>query len=369
MFVPKYKALRRGIVALSLMAALLIGISSCSAVYDDLEECQRGVAMRFVFDYNLEFANSFPSQVDCLTVYIFDAEGNLVKRLTERSSVLQDEDWRMTIDLEPGDYYAVAYGGMECEQSSFAHTKSIEDIKRVDDLEAIVNDSHIGDADNKPTAPLHDHFYGSMDFNVTDANRYESVKMEMKRNTNHLRLVLQHIDNSPVDYKDFNFEVVDDNVFFDHTNDVIPHHQVTYRPWSSGNSFAGVNGSESEDVAEIGQRADAGMPVQVAYAEISMSRLMYNSAYEWKRSDGKTRKGPRLRITNVNDNHVVADLPLNNYLLLMKSDYFSNMDNQEYLDRSYRHNLVFFLDSDNKTWARLNIVVGDWTVRINNMEF
>ena len=63
----------------------------------------------------------------------------------------------------------------------------------------------------------------------------------------------------------------------------------------------------------------------------------------------------------------MCDLPLNNYLLLLKSEALGKMDNQEFLDRAYRYNMVFFLDQDN-AWVRMNIIVDDWTVRINNVD-
>lgn len=353
----------------------MMAFTSCSAVYDDLEECPRGVIMRFIFDYNLEFANAFPKQVDCLTVYIFDSEGNLVERRTETSGVLADEDWRMKFDLPAGNYRAVAYGGMECENSSFAHTRDVAEINRIEQLEVLANENHIGDHNNPPQAPLHDHFYGAVDFTVNEATDYDKTTVEMMRNTNHLRLVLQHLDNTPVDYNDFTFEVIDDNMRFDHNNDIVPHRAVTYVPWASGNANAGLNGlpADDEDEASAGggdsdSEARAGStPVQVAYAEISMSRLVSDSHHQWtSRADGQTYTGPRLRITAKADGHTVADLPLNNYLLIMKSDYHAKMSNQEYLDRAYRHNLVFFLD-ENNYWVRMNIVVKDWVVRIDNI--
>ena len=47
------------------VAALL---SSCHGIYNDLEPCTRGVRLRFVYDYNMEYANAFHSQVDCLAL-------------------------------------------------------------------------------------------------------------------------------------------------------------------------------------------------------------------------------------------------------------------------------------------------------------
>ena len=44
------------------VAALL---SSCHGIYNDLEPCSQGVRLRFVYDYNMEYANAFHSQMDC----------------------------------------------------------------------------------------------------------------------------------------------------------------------------------------------------------------------------------------------------------------------------------------------------------------
>lgn len=350
------------------IAILATGFSSCQdAVYDDLEECPRGVVMRFVFDYNLEFANAFHSKVDCLSVFIFDSEGNKVEYRTESSDVLKNENWRMTFDLPAGEYTAIAYGGMECDKSSFEHQVRPDDVKKMTDLEVRTNLLHIGDSDNKPSEPLHDHFHGMADFTVSENTpTYDEATVEMMRNTNNLRIVLQHLNHAPVDYKDFEFEVTDDNTRFDYANNVLEHKEVKYTPWSSDNAIAGEYGLPEENMS----RSDVGMPVQVAFAEFSMSRLMAKSKYSWTRAGEngqlETRQGPRLRIKDKTDGKIIADLPLINYLLLMKSSYHSKMSDQEYLDRAYQHNLIFFLD-ENNYWIRMNIVVMDWVVRINDI--
>ena len=87
----------------------------------------------------------------------------------ETSSVLQDEDWRMTLDLPAGDYHAVAYGGLECDKASFSHTKAVDNIKTLADLQVAVNGVHTGDEAARPATPLHDLFHGALDFTVTDA--------------------------------------------------------------------------------------------------------------------------------------------------------------------------------------------------------
>ena len=344
-----------------ILPLILTFLSSCNAIYDDLEECPRGVVMRFIFDHNLEFANAFPNQVDCLGVYIFDKEGSLVTHVTETSDVLADEDWRLTLDLPAGEYKAVAYGGMQCDKASFAHSRRPGEISRFEDLDAILKPEYMAGADSRPRTPLHDLFYGSVDFTVNEGTDYDRVTLPMMRDTNHVRIVLQHIDNSPVDDKDFTFEIIDDNTMLDCRNDVVSSGVFTYLPWSQGTKTAG---SMPDSPTKAGDAAD----VQVAFAELSTSRLIYDSKTVWTHDDGRLYVGPRLRIRSLESGHNAVDIPLNNYLLLTKSEAFAKMPPQEFLDRASRYSLVFFLDRDNR-WVRMNIEVGPWTVRVDNIDF
>ena len=101
-------------LAATLIAATALSFASCDRIHEDLQPCPQGVRLRFVYDYNMEFANAFPSQVDCLTVLFYDEEGNYVTTRTNMTeSDLSDENWRMTVDLEPGRYNIIPYGGME----------------------------------------------------------------------------------------------------------------------------------------------------------------------------------------------------------------------------------------------------------------
>ncbi|MFQ8804292.1 MAG: FimB/Mfa2 family fimbrial subunit [Alistipes indistinctus] len=53
-----------------------------------------------------------PQKVDCLTLLIYDSGGNYVGMRTVTGPELQDETYRMQLDLEPGRYRFIAYGGM-----------------------------------------------------------------------------------------------------------------------------------------------------------------------------------------------------------------------------------------------------------------
>lgn len=325
---------------LSMLILLLVCpwmmFTSCEYIHEDLMPCERGVSLRFVYDYNMEYANAFPSKVHCLTLYVYDGEGNYVATFTEKTDVLKDENYRMKIDLEPGDYSMVAYGGLACEDRSFTVTD--EPLEAADKLTALsVRMNH-----NELTSDqlLHDFFYGKLDVTVEE-NMYKDETVYMMKNTNNIRVILQQMNGMPVSDKDFTFRIVnDDNTLFAYDNSLIPNGAVTYAPWSQGQRTVG----EGEEGTE---------KVTVAYAEFSTSRLTVGNH-------------PRLVVTNNTTGTDVLNIPLNDYLLLLKSDRYADMPDQEYLDRENEWSMIFFLD-ENHLWVDAQIIINDWVVRLNNI--
>ncbi|WP_455998300.1 FimB/Mfa2 family fimbrial subunit [Phocaeicola barnesiae] len=310
--------------------------TSCEYIHEDLMPCERGVSLRFVYDYNMEYANAFPSKVHCLTLYIYDGEGNYVGTRVEKTDVLKDENYRMKIDLEPGDYSMVAYGGVACDDRSF--TVIDEPSDAADKLTALsVQMSH-----NELTSDklLHDFFYGKLDVTVEE-NNYKDETVYMMKNTNNIRIILQQMNGMPVSDKDFTFRIVnDDNTLFAHDNSLIENGAVTYMPWAQGQRTVG-DGEEGTG------------KVTVAYAEFSTSRLTVGNH-------------PRLVIANNETDEDVLNIPLNDYLLLLKSDRYADMTDQEYLDRENEWSMIFFLDEDH-LWINAQIIINDWVVRLNNI--
>ena len=77
--------------------------------------------------------------------------------------------------------------------------------------------------------------------------------------------------------------------------------------------------------------------------------------------------GSRLTVARKDDGRVVFTIPLDKYLLLHRSELYSDMPVQEYLDREDEWSIVFFLDSGLR-WLNTHIIINDWTVRLNNVE-
>lgn len=325
---------RLGLICLS----LVMGLSSCSLVWMDQENCPQGLSLQFVYDHNMEFTDAFNQKVHCVSVLVFDEKGNHIVTLEETSDALRNEDYRMTLDMEPGDYTLVAYGGHPCEDRSFNitqyGTRSASDLHISNLYAEMEHDNFVSD-DQK-----HDFYHGAHSFSVS-SRKVSEEKVFLKKNTNNIRVVLQQLNGEEMTAGQFTFEITDDNSCMNHQNDVVSKGTVQYLPYATGQST-------------VGTAADGETPVHAVYAEFSTSRLT-------------TGTSPKLVIRNAESNEDVVNIPLNNYLLLLKSQKYSDMSDQEYLDRESDWSVVFFLDPGHR-WINTHIVVNDWTVRLNDTE-
>lgn len=321
--------------------AAIASTSSCGSVFDDLDPCPTGVDVRFVYDYNLESANAFPSQVDCLTLHVYDSDGQFVKTLTDNSSALAEEAYRMRVDLPAGTYHLVAYGGISCERASFVHAAEPAPGKNLQSIAMTLRDDHIG-------RRLHDHFHGALDINISDNGAaYGQATVHMSKTTNHLRVLLQQLDGSAVDGNDFDFTIRDANGILDHRNNpAAGAPTVEYPQWTRGSiSTADID----DDHLVLKSRAG---DVTLGYGEPSTSRITIAAR-------------PVLEIYSHKAGRVIVSLPLATYLALGRGEA-SPWGNQEFLDRCSNWRLTFFLDQNNH-WDDAYIIVNGWTVRVNDI--
>ncbi|WP_294631033.1 FimB/Mfa2 family fimbrial subunit [uncultured Bacteroides sp.] len=325
------------------VASISLALSSCERIYEDLDPCPHGVSLRFIYDYNMEYANAFPKQVDCLTLYIYDDKGNYVDTKTVTGTELQDENYRMKIDLDKGNYHFVAYGGLACEEKTFSVIEEPATGSKYTDLRVEMDKNRVAAA-RPADRKLHDMFWGEL--SLATADLYSQGVVEMMKNTNNIRIVLQQVNGGTVNADDFDFEITDNNSLFNYDNDLLTEgtSPILYTPWAKGQAQTGVS--------IVGPGQVVPQPVEVAYAELSTSRLM-------------KKNNPRLVVKRHEDGKEVIDFPLNEYLLLTRSEYYK-MGDQEYLDRESRWTLFFFLQ--NGIWLKTRIVVNNWVVRINNAE-
>lgn len=341
MTMTKYGILNR-VLAVTVVMASSVLVSSCDIINEDLEECNQGARLRFIYDYNMEFANAFPSQVDCLTLLIYDEGGNFVTSKSASAPEISQESYRMNVDLPAGTYHFVAYGGMNCPESSFHFTNA----STHSDVPDLLNNLEVEMNPDVITAPngtdLHKLFYGDLDLTVPDdALDYIDGTVKMMRDTNDIRILLQQINGEAVEDDAFIYTVSADNTLFNYMNNVIPVNTTLFYPWDRGQVSVGENQYGSETV--------------MAFAQFSLSRFTLSDR-------------PTLTIRLKKDNKEVLSIPLIPYLLALKNSRWETMDNQEYLDRENSWDMIFFLDS-NYRWINVSILINGYVVRINDIEF
>lgn len=343
-----FRHIKTAFMGLAVTALSVSALTSCDVIYEDMDPCPEGAELRFVYEYNLEFYNTFPAQVTCLTVLVYDAQGNYIKTLTETSDVLSDENWRMKIDLPAGQYTFIAYGGMACDDASFQFSPSPGGGVPMTDVNVELRPGIVTPTSSKLIHPL---FYGALDLEVLAENTtYTHGTVKLMKDTNDLRILLHNADGSDVDVNDFRFTLTDNNTLFSFDNQLLPSPQVTYLPWYTEN----IGGTEPNAEAD-GDDADGDRIPSFAAAEISTSRFVTSSS-------------AKLVIEQISTERTVLSIPLVKYLLLYKSNNdkrFKEMGPQEFLDRKSQWEMTLFLDPT--PWGSVTIYIEDWRVRINDI--
>ena len=357
-----------------LLSCLALAFGACEPIFDANPDCRLGIALRFVYDYHMEpGANAFASNVDCVSVLVFDTDGNYLTQFTETGTVLQDENYRMELPLEPGDYRLVVYGGLACADASFtiAPDWAASTRGRQDELlvtlpldERGVSDKQLHDIEQR-TGGL---FYGTLEVGLREedlAREFREETVYLMKDTNNIQVILQELsDPYQVDFEDYHFYIVDDNFVLDGKNAVVhtatEEFQPYYLPYASENRIMGYVDPGNRNGQQVEE--DAERPVQVACAEFATSRLVIEHLPTAEllitSSTEKDAQG--------NDKEIIR-IPLLSYLTAIRGfgDSWIKSD-QEFLDRQSRWTLMFFLQQN--VWVKTTVSVNWWTVRINEVE-
>lgn len=381
--------------ALSGALCIALGFSSCESIFDADPNCRLGVALNFVYEYHMEpGANAFPSNVDCVEVFVFDADGNYVRSFSETSDALRDVNYRMEIPLEAGDYHFLVYGGLTCEHPRFEfkpgwtpETRAV--IEGCNHALAAWDDVRVTlplEEDGASRTELHDIeartgglFYGTLDVTLTEEDLDVNLKpmtVYLMKDTNTIQVILQELNYpNQIDVDNYRFRIVDDNFVLDGHNKALSiataDFQPRYEPYVTKNRVMGYVAPSDKNGEKVEE--DAEREVQVACAEFSTSRLFLEHIATAK-----------LIVTNKNvtDNQgneqVLIDIPLIRYLaetltygdsrwIARDRDLRDPELYQEFLDRQSRWTLMFFLQHD--VWVNALVAVNWWTVRINDIDF
>lgn len=90
--------------------AVLLVFPSCN-IHEGMDSC--GIYLEFIYDYNMEYVDSFDPQVGRVDVYLFDADGKFVLRHgAERGQLIGNKRMFFGENLPFGNYKILTVGGL-----------------------------------------------------------------------------------------------------------------------------------------------------------------------------------------------------------------------------------------------------------------
>lgn len=326
------------------ISLMLLALSSCDGlIYDDLDPCpDNGLRIPFHYDMNMKFADAFQHEVTEVELFVFTLDGNLVMRKKASGSELKTEDfgtYRMNLDdLTPGTYDMIAWA----HGDNYEPTFEINDpwaSRASEDLYCTLRTTWLADEEYSDT-DLRRLYHARRRVTVSkhDQEVVDLPPMMLTKDTNVVRVLLQHLDGSNIDSSHFDFYITDNYTVLDHNNTPGNQTRLTYRAWDKKSATAGGIGPTRAQTS-----------VSTVVAELSTSRLMARDADK-----------SRLVVRDVKSDRVVIDIPLTDYLLMVKGNYNRQMADQEFLDRQDDYSLHFFLDENNDWYTAAGIYINSW---------
>lgn len=311
----KLKSLLRHIAMWFVLIGSLI-MTSCDSFNEDLPECR--LFVKFKYDYNMEFADAFHSQVDKVELYVFDKDGKFLFKQTEEGSTLGTGSYLMEVKLPVGQYQFMAWAGAHDSYditSLQAGVSSIADLKlQLKREETLIID--------KELEPL---WYGEIN-NVDFTGTTDQTEIiNLIKDTNKVRFVFQgsNEDSWGIDVNAYTYEIIESNGYLAHDNSLLGDDNLSFRPYhiEQKNLAAGI-------------------------VELNTMRFLAN-------------RNARFVVTEKATGKKVFNINLTDFLVMTKIEGH-NMSAQEYLDRESEYKIVFFF-ADNDPWLVLQININGWT--------
>ena len=82
--------------------SVLTGLIACLAlvacdgmIYDDEGDCSVNYRVKFRYDRNMKFADAFAHEVESVTLYLLDKQGNVIWQKTESGEILASLEYAM----------------------------------------------------------------------------------------------------------------------------------------------------------------------------------------------------------------------------------------------------------------------------------
>lgn len=342
----------------TILATLISGLAltSCndSIIFDYEGDCSVVYKVNFKYDLNMKWADAFSNEVKSVRLYAFNEDGILVREYDESGEKLAADNYMVTLDLNPGKYRLLAWCGIDnpganqhfnVPEAKVGQTTIDQLTCRLHRYEDEIYSSVCDDR-------LEFMFHGLISAELTDNDEEGEYlyTIPLTKDTNHLRIVLQHLSGKDLDVSQFSFRIEDANGHYAHDNTILEDEIITYKAYNKTSGEATIIKDENTRASII---------AKTAVADLSLARLM---------ADRNNKMV--LTITN-SEGKDIAKVPIIDYALLTK-DYYEDaynhkMTDQEFLDREDEYTMTFFIDENNE-WYSAEIYINSWRVVLRDYE-
>lgn len=349
------RALIRNVVAKVCMASVcLLAMSSCDNwLYEEEGDCSVYYRLKFRYDMNLKWADAFANEVTSIHLYAFDKSGVLAWQKAEQIVPGTAENYSMLLDLPAGDYKLLAWCGLQNDgeqDESFSVPEARVGETRMEQLQCALNRQH-DESGAYSNEHLYRLFHGVLDVSLPvndDGGSYEYI-MSLIKNTNHIRVILQHLSGVDVNKDDFIFRIDDENGLMAYDNELLEDENINYRPWDVHNVEAGIGMDGNRAVSNV----------KGLVADFTVGRLI------------ETHRKKMILAIDTKDGKKVARIPVMDYALMGKEyyekEYRYPMNERQFLDRLDECVMTLFLD-ENNNWVSSVIQILSWRVVLSNVD-
>ncbi len=303
------------------------GLTSCSALEENLPECR--LFVKFKYDYNLLSVDAFHSQVNKVVLYVFDKAGKYLFSQTEEGAALADGSYSMQVKLPVGEYRLLAWAGLGDSYDIAPLTRGVSTIEEMK-LKLKREQSLVID---KSLEPL---WYGEI-INVSfKGDHSQTETINLIKNTNVIRFVFGNRGtNNSLNVDNYIYELTESNGYMDYDNTLMTDDLLSYQPYYT------------EQVSAVR-----------GVIELNTMRLMTDRPNHFTVKDKATGA-------------TVFKVDLTDFFLQLRLEEYKNRwSDQEYLDRKDSYEVVFFLSGSSPTnpWLSVSVIVNGWTWYIQREE-
>lgn len=324
---PHNKICKKIIVCLAFLVCAGVMASCDSWIYDDLADCK--MYFQFRYDYNMLKTDAFASQVNEVTIFVFDEKGHFIKTQSEKGEALKQNKYLMETSLKPGQKYTVLTWAGHLD--SYMLSELTENVSSPADL--IVRLKNYDTATMVCDKEIDELWYGrTLQFERVAGSQTETI--DLIRNTNHIRLIITNQDDEAATaQQSYSIRLTADNSAYNYKYECVSTVPIIYKPFYQ-------------------EKLDANNFV----AEMATMRLIAGKPYAL--------------VVNDNSGHSIfgdniPSISLEKYLLMTKMESDA-MGEQEYLDREYNWKIIIFCHNVNVEgtlhYFATRIDINDWTV-------